>query len=316
MNCQQAQLSLSLYLYGELEFAQEEELERHLDECALCELALVREKAWHTSLNAERKDVPFDLLAAARQTLRNSIHLPRSSVKGRSFVTHWIDRFGFTPSGWSFRLAAASFLVFIGFSLGQFVNRVGGSTMGAGGISEMGLLNPDTAHIRDIEPGSDGRVRIIFDQVRQRQVVGQADSGEVRRLLLAATRDAADPGVQVDSVNILKDQDGSDIRDALLDVAQHDGNAGVRLKALEALQRFSGDAATRQGVMAILEHDGNPGVRSQAINLLVPVTEKAEFSPELVNTLQQVMRSQQDDDYLNMRCMQILQEMGAPINVY
>jgi len=82
------------------------------------------------------------------------------------------------------------------------------------------------------------------------------------------------------------------------------------------LQRFSGDAATRQGVMAILEHDDHPGVRSQAINLLVPVTEKAEFSPELVNTLQQVMRSQQDDDYLNMRCMQILQEMGAPINVY
>ncbi len=41
-----------------------------------------------------------------------------------------------------------------------------------------------------------------------------------------------------------------------------------------------------------------------------------EFSPELADTLQQVMRSQEDDDYLNMRCMQILQEMGAPINVY
>lgn len=314
MNCQQVQLNLSLYLYGELEFAQEEALERHLDECALCELALAREKAWHTSLTAEKKDVPFELLASARQTLRNTVHLPRSSFGVRSFVAHWMDRFGFSPSGWSFRLAAASFLVFIGFSLGQFVNKA--SDFAGGGISEMGLLNPATSHIRDIEPGDDGRVRIIFDQVRQGQVVGQADNSEVRRLLLAATRDAADPGVQVDSVNILKDQDGDDVRDALLDVAQHDSNAGVRLKALEALQRFSGDAATRQGVMAVLAHDSNPGVRSQAINLLAPVTGRVEFSPELADTLQQVMRSQEDDDYLNMRCMQILQEMGAPVNVY
>jgi hypothetical protein len=316
MNCHQVQLNLSLYLYGELEFAQEEALERHLDECALCELALAREKAWHTSINAEKKDVPFDLLAGARQALRNAVHLPRSSVSARSLLAHWMDRYGFSASGWSFRLAAASFLVFIGFSLGQFVNKTSDFAGSGNGISEMGLLNPATSHVRDIEPGNDGRVRIIFDQVRQGQVVGQADSSEVRRLLLAATRDAADPGVQVDSVNILKDQDGDDVRDALLDVAQHDSNAGVRLKALEALQRFSGDPATRQGVMTVLAHDSNPGVRSQAINLLAPATEKVEFSPELADTLQQVMRSQEDDDYLNMRCMQILQEMGAPVNVY
>lgn len=316
MNCQQTQLNLSLYLYGELEFAKEEELERHLDECALCERALAREKSWHTSVNAEKKDAPFDLLAICRQGIRNTIRLPRSTVKSKNFIGYWAEQIGFSPSGWSFRLALASFLVFIGFSLGQFVNRNGGFSPMGRGTSEMGLLNPNMSHIRDIEPGSDGRVRIIFDQVRQRQVIGQADSGEVRRLLLAATRDAADPGVQVDSVNILKDQSGDDIRDALLDVAQHDGNAGVRLKALEALQRFTGDAATRQGVTSVLEHDDNPGVRSQAINLLAPLTDKVEFSPELANTLETVMRSQQDDDYVNMRCIQVLREMGAPVDIY
>ncbi len=316
MNCQQTQLKLSLYLYGELEFAQEEELERHLDECALCERALAREKAWHTSVNSEKKDAPFDLLANCRQGLRRTVRLPKSGVKTKSLPGHWAELFRFSPSGWSSRLALASFLVFIGFSLGQFVNRNIDFPGKGGSLSEMGLLNPDTSRIRDIEPGGDGRVRIIFDQVRQRQVVGQADSGEVRRLLLAATRDAADPGVQVDSVNILKDQSGDDIRDALLNVAQHDSNAGVRLKALEALQRFTGDAATRQGVTFVLEHDDNPGVRSQAINLLAPLTEKVEFSPELANTLEEVMRSQQDDDYINMRCMQVLQEMGAPVHIY
>lgn len=316
MNCQQTQLNLSLYLYGELEFAQEEALERHLDECPLCELALAREKAWHTSVNAEKQDAPLDLLASCRQGLRNTVHLPRSTVKARSFFSHWIERCGFSPSAWSFRLALASFLVFIGFSLGQFVHRNGNVSQMENGFTEAGLLNPDTSRIRDIEPGSNGRVRIIYDQVRQRQVIGEANSGEVRRLLLAATRDTADPGVQVDSVNILKDQSGDDVRDTLLDVAQHDANAGVRLKALEALQRFTGDPATRQGAVFVLEHDNNPGVKSQAINLLAPVSERVEFSPELANTLEQVMRSQQDDDYVTMRCMQMLREMGAPVRIY
>lgn len=316
MTCQEVQLSLSLYLYGELEFAKEEELERHLDECPLCERALVREKAWHTSVNAEKKDTPLDLLASCRQNLRNTIRLPKSGVEPRTVLRQWTERFGFSLSGWSFRLAVASFLVVIGFSLGQFVDRYGNFDR-MGGVSEMGLLNPETSHIRDIEPGNDGRVRIVLDQVQERQVIGQADSAPVRRLLLAATKDAADPGVQVDSVNILKDQGGDDVRNALLDVAQHDGNAGVRLKALEALQqRFAGDTAARQGVTFVLEHDDNPGVRSQAIDFLAPFSAPVEFNPELANTLEQVMRSQQDDDYVRMRCIQVLREMGAPVNIY
>jgi anti-sigma factor RsiW len=42
MNCQQVQTNLSLYLYGELEFAAEEELEKHLEGCSFCQLALAR----------------------------------------------------------------------------------------------------------------------------------------------------------------------------------------------------------------------------------------------------------------------------------
>ena len=44
MTCQDVQSSLSLYLYGELDFAQEEEVENHLADCAACQLSLAREK--------------------------------------------------------------------------------------------------------------------------------------------------------------------------------------------------------------------------------------------------------------------------------
>ena len=41
MTCQEVQASLSLYLYGELDFAREEHLENHLAECAFCQLTQV-----------------------------------------------------------------------------------------------------------------------------------------------------------------------------------------------------------------------------------------------------------------------------------
>jgi len=315
MTCQQVQRNLSLYLYGELDFAQEEELERHLEQCAWCERALTREKAWHTSVNAEKLDMPLDLLAECREDLRNAVNLRNSTGKWKGFLGRWPEWLGFSPSSWSFRIALGSFLVFVGFSLGQFIHAPGTLTP-FGGVSEMGLLNPYTSRIKNIQAGRDGQVRIIFDQVRQRQLVGQADSAEVRKLLLAAAKDAADPGLQVDSVNILKDQGGDDVRDVLLDVVRHDANAGVRLKALEALRRYSDDSATRQGVAFVLEHDDNPGVRSQAIDLLVPSSGRVGFSPELANTLEEVIRSEQNDDYVQMRCLQLLQEMGAVSNVY
>lgn len=316
MTCQQVQLNLSLYLYGELDFAQEEELERHLEQCAWCERALTREKTWHTSVSAESVDVPLDFLAECREDLRNAVKLRSSAGKWKRFLDSWPEPLGFSPSSWSFRMAVGSFLVFVGFSLGQFVH-TSGNYAPLRGVSEMGLLNPYTSRIKNIQAGRDGQVRIIFDQVREGQLVGQADSAEVRKLLLSAAKDAADPGLQVDSVNILKDQGGDDIRDVLLDVVRHDANAGVRLKALEALRRYSDDSATRQGVAFVLEHDDNPGVRSQAIDMLVPSSGRIGFSPELANTLEEVIRSEQnDDDYVQMRCLQVLQEMGAVSNVY
>ena len=73
MNCQQIQNELSLYLYGELEFAREEEVEQHLAECAFCQHALAREKTWHATLKSEQADVPFELLAECRRELKNNV---------------------------------------------------------------------------------------------------------------------------------------------------------------------------------------------------------------------------------------------------
>jgi hypothetical protein len=318
MICQQVQTNLSLYLYGELEFSHEEELERHLDECALCKRALDREKAWHSALNAEQADVPLDLLSTCRHDLKANLASRRSPRTER--ISSWLrsaGQFGFPLSAWSTRLAVASFLVIAGFTAGRWIGQNGlPPGLDHGDAIEAGLLDSGTARIRDIQPSDNDRVRIIIDRVHEQEITGRVDDSAVRRWLFAAAKDPADPGIRVDSVEILKDQNGNDVRDALVYAVRHDSNAGVRLKALEGLRRFVDDSATRQSLAFVLEHDDNPAVRSQAINVLAPVTGQIEFSPELAGTLQSIVRSDQGDDYVRMRCMQLLREMNALPDVY
>jgi hypothetical protein len=317
MTCQQVQGNLSLYLYGELEFATEEELEEHLGWCALCQLAFEREKTWHTAVNAEKTDVPLDFLSSCRRELRTALSSSRAKEKARPKWLSWFDFSSLSGMRWSMQLATASFLLLTGFTAARWMDQNGLSHLAAGSeVSQMGLIDAASAHVRDIQPGEDNRVRIVFDQVRPREIIGRVEDRDVRQLLLAAMKDPTDPGIRVDSVEVLKGQNGSDVRDALIDSAWHDSNAAVRLKALDGLRRFSNDPETREAVKYVLQHDADPGVRSEAIDVLVPANGPVEFSPELAGTLQQIMRSQGEDDYVRMRSAQILQMMKASLTAY
>jgi len=45
MKCEEARSTLTLFLYGELSFEEEERLELHIDECVGCRIALERERS-------------------------------------------------------------------------------------------------------------------------------------------------------------------------------------------------------------------------------------------------------------------------------
>jgi hypothetical protein len=316
MNCHDVQSNLSLYLYGELDFAREEALEQHLATCAFCQQALDREKAWHTILNAEQADVPLDFLASCRKDMRGGIARFGSDAPRLSRWRSWFHSFHLASSTWSTRLAATSFLVILGFGAGRWFDRDGiGGFARLGNESEMGLLSP-YSRVREIQPTDSGRVRIIIDQIQQRELIGGLEDQNIRRVLLSATQDPSDPAIRVDSVEMLSRQGGIDIRDALLSSVRHDPNPAVRLKALEGLRRFAADDATRQTLKQVLEHDDNAGVRSEAIDVLAPASEGTYFSPDLANTLQEIMRQEQNDQYVRTRCWEALQKMKASPDVY
>ena len=177
----------------------------------------------------------------------------------------------------------------------------------------MGMVNLANAHVRDIQPAGPNDVRIFFDRVQQQEVTGNVNDDAIRQLLLAAMQDPTDPGIRVNSVELLQHQTGSDIRDALLNTVKNDPNAAVRIQALEGLRQFTNDAPIRQAVEYVLKHDSNPDVRSEAINILVPADQVVGITPDILTTLQDIMHSAGEDDYVRSRSIQVLRAVNASV---
>jgi HEAT repeat protein len=178
----------------------------------------------------------------------------------------------------------------------------------------MSMFDPARAHIRAIQPSGDDGVRLIVDEVREHIITGSPEDDRIRHLLVAATKDPNDPAIRVDSLDVLKRSGGEDIRDVLLDSVQHDPNAGVRLKALEALSRFADDGTTRRTLTSVLSRDENADVRTQAIELLVAPQDTA-LPPQLTRVLENMMHSD-PDEYIRMRCQQALHSPRGSVHVY
>jgi HEAT repeat protein len=106
------------------------------------------------------------------------------------------------------------------------------------------------------------------------------------------------------------------VRDALLNRAQKDLNAAVRLEAVEGLRRFRDDPATQHGLVEVLQHDENPSVRSKAIDVLAPAQGSIKMSPDIADGLEAVTRSGQADDYVRMRCVQLLKQVNSASGIY
>jgi HEAT repeat protein len=162
-----------------------------------------------------------------------------------------------------------------------------------------------------VEPNAQGQIQIVVDETRQRVLSGRLDDEKIRRLLLSAAKDPSDPGLRVESVDILKgNSDSADVRSALVAALLHDSNAGVRLKALEGLKSFAGDSEVRKALSQALLSDTNPGVRTQAIDLL---TQNKGRPP--VGVLQELL-AREDNSYVRQSCQKALREMNASEQTY
>lgn len=305
LECEAAVEQLSLYLYSELSFDEEELLEQHLSGCAKCRVALEQEKALHGLMDSAGAEVPAGLLVACRQRLSNEL-----SAQGPA-VSWWKQLAGSFNWQMAWKPVGAMAMLAIGFFGGRAVTR--GPGEGIPGTS--GGVAP-VSRVRYVEPDAQGNVQIVFDETRQRIVRGRLDEEPIRRMLLAASRDASDPGLRAETVNILSQRSqASEIRQALLAALTNDTNAGVRLKALEGLKAYAGDIETRRALVRVLAEDENPGIRTRVIDMLTRDAGTPRFDAQMVGTLQELVR-REPNGYVRERCQRVLRDVNASAEIF
>jgi len=309
MNCDDMQKSIPLYFYGELPPEDEERVEDHLDACEPCRGELERLRTLTAAFDRREMPLPDGMLENCREGLMDAIRAgttpaapPVADPRGPSFG----ERLSALMTAlWGLRQPiGAVALLAIGYFSAQFSRGLTTQVVPDSG-------EPMVARVRSVQPDASGRVQISLEEVRNRVVSGRMDDGNIQRLLMAAARDESDPGVRVESVDILKDHAASaEVRAALLNSAAHDGNPGVRMKALEGLKSFAAEGEVRETLAQILLKDDNPGVRIQAIDMLT-----AHRDASVVGVLQNMV-GKEDNTYVRWRCEKALKEMNASVGTF
>jgi len=312
MNCDAVIKSIPFYFYGEVAPDAEDAIEEHLGVCPACRDEWERHKAFAATLDGHQVAPPAELLAACHHDLARAIYREESPAARRSASDPWgLFREAFSSlwrPGIRFRQpAGAVALIALGFFAARFTSSL------PDGASLAGLATPDAmvSSIRSVQPDNAGRVQISLDDTRRRVVSGRLDDHNIQRLLMAAAREQDNPGVRVESVELLKDRGSSAaVRGVLLEAVTHDPNPGVRLKALEGLKSFASDVEVRKMLAQVLLKDQNAGVRIQAIDLLI-----ANHDAATVSTLQTLI-GKEDNNYVRMRCQNALRNMNASVGTF
>ena len=309
MTCEEMGKAIPLYFYGELPPEEEERLEDHLDGCDSCRHELERLRTIAAALDRREMPVADNLLGECRNDLMRALHsgLPIAPLSAQPHrgpsLGERLSALGTALWGLRQPIGAVALLA-VGYFSAQLTPARRQPAMGD-------LSEPLVARVRSVQPDASGRVRISLEEVRNRVVSGRMDDGNIQRLLLAASRDETDPGVRVESMEILKDHAGSaDVRAALLNSVAHDANPGVRMKALEGLKSFAADGEVRKTLAEVLLHDDNPGVRIQAIDMLT-----SNHDAAVVGVLQNMV-GKEDNNYVRWRCEKALKDMNASVGTF
>ncbi|MBV9341415.1 MAG: HEAT repeat domain-containing protein [Acidobacteria bacterium] len=274
MNCEWVKQNIVFYVYDELADDARHELEQHVARCNQCSVELEAVKKFHAAVAQFPIEEPGPgLLAASRMRLEESLE---SAEQGG-----WWHRLIFDPVAWlnqiRFAPALAAALLIAGFAGGIAATyKILAPTAAEQGTGSQGAKRVSLASISGISSvsqSSPNQVTIQYETVSPQEARGSLGDPEIQQLLLYAARNNFNPGVRMDSVNLLTQQPVSPhVREALLYSLRYDSNTGVRLKALDALGPYvKDDVQVRDAVLESLMSDANPGIRIEALRLLQPV---------------------------------------------
>ncbi len=287
MKCEMARQRIVLAVYSELPDEFDGSLDRHLTSCEECrrELNALRALDQYLALHPVIEPSP-NLLAQSRMQLDEALdQIPPHGflTRLRSNLYSWVSHAQSAP-------ALMTLLLGVGFLAGNLTFRYQAAHEPKLPVTTT-TANPlqgAVTSVTGISPTPNPEiVEVKYNWVTPQTMQGSLDSPEIRQILMAGMRMDADPALRQRSVNLIaneckvghscaEEKDGKGIRGALLVSLRYDKDAGVRMKALEGLQRYIGqDQRVRDAVLEALLHDKSAEVRTAAIDLLTPVRSDA-----------------------------------------
>lgn len=269
MNCELFKQNVIVLVYDELPDDMVFEMRQHAERCAACQQELKSAQQFRTDVSDAPVPEPTpSLLAASRLRLQEALETAEQTRGWRAWIfdpVDWLRQIRFSPA-----LAAA--ILIVGFA---------GGVLTAFKVSSPNVIGPgggqneaSIAGIRDItQDPNTNTVQINYNKLLPASVQGSIDNPDIEKLLLYAARNQENPGVRVESVAILSQKCRyAEVRQAMMRALLDDRNPGVRLQALDGLEKYvKEDIQVRDAVIQALLHDSNQGVRTEAIRLLQTV---------------------------------------------
>lgn len=322
--CPEYEEQIMLHAAEELEGAEKDAFEEHLDACTRCMAAVDAERRLAEVAVRGRLEPSPALLASCRNRFEDSL----DEMDTRPLFKRWAE--AFFPAHWMAMYPAASVaaLLLIGFSVGMTVpwhsqrqgttSPIRESGMLPAGLDSAALQSANVSGINwtPSENNQPPQIVIQLNTQRPQTVEGTVNDSEVKRVLLYVLHNGHRfcPDVRINAVELLRERASDpDVEHALSQAALNDRNPAVRLKALEALTTGKPDDTSIQTMLQALTKDTNMGVRVEAINALRAASEQGGLlaDPHALSVLQQTMRSD-PNTYIRLQSAAAIQQ--APAN--
>jgi hypothetical protein len=322
--CAEFEEQIMLYAADELEGAEKDEFEEHLDNCTRCMGAIDAERKLTEVAGRGRLEPSPALLASCRNRFEDSL----DEMDTRPLFKRWAE--SLFPAHWMAMYPAASVavLLLIGFSVGMAVpwhsqGRNTESPIRQSAILPIGLDSTalQSANVSGInwtpsENNQPPQIVIQLNTQRPLTVQGTVNDSEVKRVLLYVLHNNRrfPPDVRINAVELLKERASDpEVERALSQAVLTDSNAAVRLKALEALTTAKPDDTSIETMLTALTKDANIGVRVEAINALRTASEQGGLlaDPQALNVLRETMQKD-PNTYIRLQSAAAIQQ--APAN--
>lgn len=293
---------LPLYDGEELTGRERGELDAWLDSDANARIELEEIRALHRKLRAVRTHGPeAHTLHRLRDRLFENLESGRRKVP-------WVERvraswLGDTRPALQFGFALA--VLFAGLLLGRqfFPRTVETARPGVTELlplllaqqpiaTEQSVYSPRLANVHRIRLDQNtNQIEIEFSTINNVSLRGTAADPMVRQILAHAIREEEPTGLRLRAVQAMGEtkptnmQQDDELIEAVLQMLAGDPNAGVRMKAVQALKHAVSTEQVKQALIQTLLHDRNSGVRIAALEAL----SGAHLADEKIEALEAAM---------------------------